>query len=411
MWMLWASYVAARLLFMLDEGVSTRNDTLRYQETGIDLTGGADTPWLMPLLFDVVSVGWFGVLQTVVSATAFVWFAIAVGRTLDDQRVRVAVMAVILLVGLSGRVVSHDTWALTESLAIALTLMLLSVLIDLRHARAWVLFAVLIPWTFVRDAHALIGVGVGLVAAVMLWRWRRPAVAAGVVVVALWGGLATQHNRFIEANNIATIVAFRADNELLDEFRSAGMPTVEEFERTGDVEALHASAEFYDWAGDEGVGTYVGYLLGHPGELASAVPEILGRDGVAWTGTTSLEFRIDAAFPRRSFGLVAVVLLAAGGAVAFGAARTRSYDRRLTLPLLVLASSVPHAVLVHHGSAIDTARHATLIGFLIVVAAWWLLALGVDRLVHHAPVHAACRSAIADAPPAPRQTTDAILPS
>jgi 4-amino-4-deoxy-L-arabinose transferase-like glycosyltransferase len=59
--------------------------------------------------------------------------------------------------------------------------------------------------------------------------------------------------------------------------------------------------------------------------------------------------------------------------------RRRGYDRRWTIPLVVLALNVPHVFLVWHGSNAELGRHSLELAISARLALWALALLLVDR--------------------------------
>lgn len=379
------SYVAAKVLMAASEGPWHQVDTQRYEMTPVGFLGEHDILWLMPAVMNLHPWAVL-VLQTVVSAVAFIVLAVAIGRQMNSDVVRVTSMAVVLLVGVSARVVVHDTSLMTESLAVSFTLVLLALATELRTAPAWAVLGTYTLWTFVRDAHALFGVVVATMIGIVLWRYGRRAVAVLVALVAVWGVAASQNNRFIEANNITTIVHYRAVNDeaLMSEFEASGMPAVAAYEASGDIADLHGDEAFQAWAGSEGSTTYMRWLVSNPVEVFDSLPHLFGGDGAIHEGIRTLEPRVDLAVPHDSFMLTAALLIAAIAMVWRRSRRGDPLDGRMTVPAVGLACVLPTALLAHFGSAINLNRHLTVPAIVLVVCAWWLFLLGIDDVVSRA---------------------------
>jgi hypothetical protein len=67
---------------------------------------------------------------------------------------------------------------------------------------------------------------------------------------------------------------------------------------------------------------------------------------------------------------------------------TRRVDRRWVLPGLLVASTIPHALLVFHGTPLELGRHGAVMSLVLVMSCWWMIALAIDtRLTAEAPSH------------------------
>ncbi len=376
------SYMAAKVLMAASEGPWHQVDTRRYEMTPVGFFGEHDILWIMPSVMNLHPWAVL-VLQSVVSALAFVFLAVAIARQMQSGALRVASMAVVLLVGVSSRVTIHDTSLMTESLALSFTLILLALATDLRAAPAWAVVSAFMMWVFVRDAHALFGVVVAAMLGAALWRCDRRKVAAAVALVAVWGVGASQNNRFIEANNTTTIVHYRAVDtpDLMAAFEASGMPVVPEYEVSGEIADLHSNPEFQAWAGHEGAMTYMRWLVTNPAVVFDSVPHLLGSDGAIHEGIRTLEPRLDLVVPHHSFMLTTALLLASVVMVWRRSRRGDDPDARMAVPALALLCVVPTTFLAHFGSAINLTRHLTVPSMVLVVCAWWLFLLAVDAEV------------------------------
>lgn len=54
-------------------------------------------------------------------------------------------------------------------------------------------------------------------------------------------------------------------------------------------------------------------------------------------------------------------------------------DRRFWLPIALLASTAPHALLVYHAAPIEIARHSTTLMLVLVTSCVWIFALSLDE--------------------------------
>ena len=374
--------VSIRLALVSQTTPAFRADTPRYLDSPVSFIGRSSQPWVLPLMYDVLGSAWAVVtIQTVLSAVAFVALAVTVAGTMRDQRVRVVTLGVILLMGLSPRVIIHDNILLSEAPAIALTALLIAAMIRF-HRSPWVALTVFTLWIFTRDAHVLLGVGVAVIAVYVAWRTSQRGVAVGFALVAVWAFGVMQVDRHIEASNVITVVVYRADAELLSAFRDAGMPDSPALALEDQAErsdALRADPGFREWAGGDGVRAYTRWIVARPVESTTdTLDAVFAPDGAAFTGIGTLDRGVGVVFPRYSFTLTGV-LLGVAGVIALRLARCGRIGRRWVLPAGVLFSALPHAALVHLGSAIELDRHAVLLGFVLMLSVWWLLLTLTDQ--------------------------------
>lgn len=378
------SYVAARLLLVIQADPYTTPDTEWYQGA-VDVFGGAERPWLIPLVHALLPDRGVMMLQTGVSATSFVVLAVALAATVRSIPIRVGLMAVVLLIGINPRVINWDPAMLSESFAISATMLLIAAFAHLdvmiaRHGAS--LLGLLVVWGFSRDAHLLIGVALCVALALFVRRAGRPVLAGAVFVVAVWLGLASFNDRTIEGFNVMTHVAQGVgadDREVFDWFVGQGMPASDGFEvepgRAPQLTALWGDDEFRTWATNEGTRAYVRYALSHPDYLLEPLTmyELDDPGPKRWHQAESFAGVWPTRATAYTIGLVAVSLLTA----VLVAGRQR-LTGRMWLAIALIASTVPHTMLVFHGSAIEHDRHSIVMQFVLVVSAWWLLALTSD---------------------------------
>ena len=387
-----AAYVVARLVIVLTMAPTWFPDTPGYE--AVSLLGGAQRPWLVPVLFAVTTDWMFVLLQTVVSAAAFAVLALTVRSTVRNARIGAALAAVVLVVGLSPRVTMWDAVLSSESLAFSLTALIVVVLARFQRTPDAAVLAMFVAWVFVRDAHVYLGVMVAPALAVMAWRQRRQVVVIGVAATMLWGVLASQNNRYIESYNVTANSTFHilSNPERTAWMVDHGMPNVDAIwiaDPFARQVALRDDPVWQAWAEDDGVTTYARFLLAHPDHLFEAVPAIVSDvgfqpesmvDGTFAPQTSPTAGPLGVLWPDEASGYVLALLCVALIGMLSVVLR-RGWDSRMTLPALLALSTVPHAFLVYHGAPLDLARHGFVLASMLIVSLWWLVALSVEAIV------------------------------
>jgi len=386
-----AGYLAVRLALIVGWSPVEVNDSASYER--ISLVGDAPRLWVYPVVRTLPN-GVVMFLQVAISAIAFVVLAAAVASTVTDRRVRVGVAGVVLALGVTPRVTVWDGVMLSESLAISMTALLLAVVVRWRALPGSVIVAAFIGWVFVRDAHAVLGVAVAACLGVLLWRERRRATAVAVAVVALWGVAATQNDRYVEGFNVTANVAHRIarDPGHLVWFERHGMPSVDTTV-TSTPEGLALQGElnsdetFQDWAAGPGATTYARFLATHPGFTLSGLAYLVADDDVIAEAMFDQPFGtytdpnaqwLSVLWPNEGsiWMTTSAVVGLAGVALLVG-----RRDRRWMLPAALIASTIPHALLVYHGAPIEIARHATVMNLVLVVGCVMAISAAVDLLL------------------------------
>lgn len=382
-----ASYVTARLAIALTYPPRIGHADSRSYRWGVSFTGNQARPWVVPLVQWALPDRGVVAFQAILSAVAFLVFAYVVACQMHDRRVSIGIAATILAVGISPRVTIFDLHLLSESIAISTTLLLLASLVHIADLPAALPIATFALWLFTRDAHlylgALVCAGVGW----WSWRNRRPVVAVGMVAVLAWGAVAARNNTVIEEYNVTANPALRATSDI-DMFRwfvDRGMPPVSDFfepDLAKRMEALLANSDYVAWLRDEGVNVYVTYLATHPRFLVSAfgnmfVDRYEGHGsmfdrGDQWMGNSPIGVPF---WPERATLFMTALVAAA----ALAALRHRRFDRRWVLPTLMLASTMPHLLLVFHATPLEYGRHGVIMALVVVLTLLWITALSVDR--------------------------------
>lgn len=384
LWIVGGCYVAARLL-VTPWTLARFYDSAGY-EGAISFTGAADRLWLVPLIFRAAPDRATIALHAVVSALAFLALAVSIASTIHRQVVRVGVMAVVLLIGMTPRVVAWDAVALSESLAISLTMLLIAVAVRWRTVPGWAIVAVFVGWVFVRDAHALIGAAVAVPMVVAAVRHRRRAVAVAVVVVSVWGVAATQNNRYVEGFNAMSFAAFKVapHDDRFDWFVEHGMPAFDRTNSRHDLrDELMTDPAFMEWAEHDGTATVARWLLANPGYVASAVPHLLTDDPLNLESAVDrprLMRQLDHSTPVELYDDLAPVVVVLSLIALAGAVLVR--DRRWWLPGLLALSAIPHTAMIYHAVPLELARHGLVMTITLLVSLVWMLALTLDTSQH-----------------------------
>ena len=357
-------------------------------------TGAHSRPWVVPALYSFVDGHAATLVQAALGGLAFVVLALAIGSTLRDQRVRCAVMVVVLMMGIAPRTTVWDVSLVSESVALSLTAILIAVLIWIDRLPWWVVATVFTLWVFTRDAHLYLGVLVLVGVAAWVWRRREWTLFVVMALVLGWAGLASRNNDTIEKYNVAMNTAWHTsqDAEMLRWFETRGMPASNALAAgsfdTRQTELLE-DERFMQWAATEGPGLYLRYLATHPEFTFEAlaavfedgdapVPQSLVDNSYSKLGDSPLGAWV--LWPSDGSMYSGLLSIAAIACLWFGA-RRRRLDGSYVLPVALLASTIPHAVLAYHATPWELGRHGAVLALVLVVSGWWLVALTVDRAV------------------------------
>ena len=415
------AYVAARIVAFLGVDAREFRDTIDYNEVAdaplnsrTFLSG--DHPPTIPFAYKLLGDGDGGRLAGQLAFSILCWLALAAtaASVLRDSWMRVLAFAAVLGFSLSIEVLLWDALLLSESISISLTAALVAAwLLFASRPSYWTVALALVvtgAWTLARDPHAYVLLMAAAVLAASL------AVRNGRVLraVALVGVLAIAATSIQSASvgykrweyPLQNIVAVRiaADPDDLDWFRDAGMPVTDEFldraekYRAGadDPFAHPAGIEnpdlrdtflpFQFWIVDEGRGAYLEFLATHPGYVADAFGDL---------DHTLLDPEVEryqSEDPPWSFGalpypfyppgpVLPLVFLTAALALAVIAARRARPPPTWAVPLFLVASSLPFAVLVWHGEVLEIDRHGLIASQFLRLGALLLLIMALDDLI------------------------------
>lgn len=385
--------VFAVLRFVAVVGIppSVFDDSASYTAANPSFTGAHERLWTVPLLYRASgSYGGIVALQTALSVACWAALAVALSRRFTNLRVKWAAFAGILVLGLTPRVTGWDTAILSESVAISFTVALLAAGLAYQ-SRRWsplVFVAVFTFWMFARDAHVYLAPFVSLI--LLIAYWRTPKLrwfAVPLVAVMVWGFLAIGNNQWVEGFNVATdIGALHNDT---DWFVARGMPHPDLFDQPADLDRAQAAWDdpnMQAWATTRGIAVYDRYLISHPAYTMRAFSALVvtdrffGTSVLDDTGTdrtsrpvlpvavTDLVWPTDARLATMALGLLAVAIMVA---------RRRPW-RGVAVPLALIATTIPHAVLVYHGSPMELGRHGVVLALVLQLSAFWILLTALD---------------------------------
>lgn len=364
---------------------------------------------LYPVLIRLVGVETpMHVLQVLLSAGATFWLAYEILRLVRNRWWGYALFIFVVLSSRNGAVQLANHVVGTEGVAFSVAAMVVAQALHVsrRPTRgSWAVLGVLVfLFTFARPSYfsvVLLGVAVLAVLA-----WRRPAqrrlfgrlAAAGAGFLLLL--VIANSGAEIESSNLYNIIPqwVLTDDELLEAFRDAGMPTGPEVmalageeQDVDDVKfASGPLADWKAWVDENGGTTYVRFLLTNP---LWVTREYLAAQGDLYTSTLSetntlldqgTAFSGEQMSPARSFGNPfypdsAVLLLLWVGGVAFGlgwAARTGiPLPPWIWLGVAMAASAPVLAVIVVFGDSVAVGRHGVGLALqlrwgLLIVTAW-----------------------------------------
>jgi hypothetical protein len=324
-------------------------------------------------------------VQWAIAVASWLTLAFVLARLV---RLRLVALVLVLLVGISPLVTIWDANVLSESLALSLTALLLAaaLLVAERPAPVRIAAAVLVAflWAGIRETDVYVLPFLLLPLAVVVRRRRAAAASLALATAAILalGVWSLEHGRrwYMPLLDVTGQRVLTSEQPFAY-FVSHGMPATPEVRAKAGkywraFEYDPRLRRFRGWILRDGQATYRGYLLTHPGyDLARP-----------W-GERSRLFapRLDVYRPpatrtvSREVGDLGLVLAAL---VALGLAAVSRPRREWVVPLAVLVSTLPHALLVWHSEPLELERHAVPLAVLtrlaiVVLAAF---ALGSMRL-------------------------------
>jgi hypothetical protein len=369
-------------------------DTPTYEQVSAasllsaDFWAGA-RPFTVPMLWKL-----FGddhvriVAHLVLSIVGWLVLAAAVAAAIQQKLVRRVAFSVVLLFSATTEVILWDPLLLSESVSLSLAALLVASWIWFVGAPGWpsvgAVLGATVLWTFVRDSHAYVSLFVAvIVLASLAHRSGRPykaALAAGLVVVSLLSiASANEGVRWYQPMRDILLNRVAADRGMEEYFETRLGP---------------------NWRDSDARRVYARYLLTHPAytfgdpffgsqttpfssaDSASALldPDLrIYNDNAADRGLPLPAAVDDAVFVHGKRSVVALVLIIVVAAAAV-AIRFRASPVWI-VPVVMLVSTVPHALVAYHLSGLEVDRHALEAALLLRVGALILALFALDALL------------------------------
>lgn len=281
----WAPWLFASMV-LLRLGAVVGIHLYRYFDSAeydiVDFSGGSRRPWATPFFYSLLpdDPRAMIVTQALLGAVAWTVLALAAAAWFRHRHVRVGVAVTIAALGLTTSVTNWDTTKLSESLAMSLTILVVTTWLNLVRrpvlGTAALVVAVSLPWVFVRQSlmpTAWMLVVAALIGLAWTWHqrgrdtevWRALAlVVAGLVLLCGMATVSYSHNQEIVRHNLTVIVMNRMapDAGRLQWFVDEGMPLPTSGGRSFDD--FDQDVTFQRWVAEEGSGTYLRFLVSHP---------------------------------------------------------------------------------------------------------------------------------------------------
>jgi hypothetical protein len=384
-------------------------DSAGYLNTPLGF--GEIRPFFVPLVYDLfTSDGSRVAAQCVFGTIAWGTLAVVVSSEIHTTILRYLTLAVFLAFGLVPELLVWDGALLSESISLslaALLIALLAVIIRRPTALALIGFAlVATTWVFTRDANAPVLLFLCLPLAVVIGlrvSWPRAGILAATAValfalstVSVDAGSRCPQWRPHASGScerwqqpMVNIIGERVlpDTGMRHYFAEHGMPTTPAvLSLTGEKASAHNWA-FYDirpfmrWVHEDARETYARYLLSHPGYTLDGLWQdreaILSGTVPTQSSFREVPFHNLLYFAGQSkLALWALVVLAFAGVVAI----RYGWDCRWAVPLVLIASTIPHAIYTYDADALEVGRHSMTLAILLRVGLMWLVLLAVDRV-------------------------------
>jgi hypothetical protein len=376
-------------------------------------------PWGTPLLWKLVpgtESTTVPIVQWLLSVAAWLILAVALYRTLERREVKLAGFAVVLAFSLVPAVAVWDGALLSESLTISLGALTVAAMLLVVRRPTWATAAILLVLTlWLAGTRATNGYLAPFllvpVALVVAGRSRRVAilVAGGAVAIAAF--------TYVTANSrqwqvpLAEIIGLRVlhNPDELRYFTARGMPVYAGLEQ--DIFASRSPLEgferapslhpFLPWFNSRARGTYAGYLLSNLGSTLGDPIRNVGGMVSPSSSTTDLQalpvrfyqapgYRDALPAPFRALFYVSSPAFLLGWAVAVlviaaGFGLSGLCRRTWWISILLIASTLPHAIIVWTGDDTSLGRHALLLAVflrlgLIVLTVQLVDAVTVGRM-------------------------------
>jgi hypothetical protein len=390
-------------------------DTPSYEETAaqplfsVSFLGGTRS-LTVPLVYKAVSSPDAQiVVQLVISTLCWLVLAVAVARAIRHELVRIPAFATVLAFSLIREVTLWDTYRLSESLTFSLMALMLAAWLELVRRpsplRAAAVLVVLFFWTFARDSNAYVVLVLATLAAVSMvdTRWRRLKLALAVGCASIFAASFASAEAGKRWQLPVKDVVFRRVLETPDMsryFAEHGLP-------------VEGNWTVPPWL-EQARGVYAGYLVRHPGYTLAApfhgrqealystpnnLRSVLVPDLGPYNTNEGIGFMRPPHVLRQIFfqqdlrALLALVAGAAAVAIAVGG-RVRP-ELVWIVPVVILATTYPHLLVVWHFSGYEVDRHALQAAILLRLGAFLLFLFALDRAVRAvsaSPCSTPCRT-------------------
>jgi hypothetical protein len=351
-------------------------------------------PWGVPLFYKVLPgplTTTVPLLQLSLSIACWLAFALVLGRMIGGLGGKLLV-SVALAFSLVPAVTIWDGALLSESPSLSLGVLLLALLALLLRTPSWRLAALLLVagllWAGLRVTNGFLLLFLVIPAAALVWPRRRTVAAvlgAGACVIAVLTFLSANVRQWQVP--LAGQIAGRAlhDPDERAYFVSHGMPVRPGLEHLlwtsrvplSRLEQTRALDWFLPWFNHSGRATLRGWLLSHP-ERSIGDPirhlDLLAAPSSSTTDLQALPLSIYTSTGYRGglpdavsrvlypTGAQPIFAATAAGLVLLVGLLTMGPPRMVfALPLIILLSTIPHAVIVWNGDATSLGRHALLL--------------------------------------------------
>jgi hypothetical protein len=390
--------------------------TYEYQQSVGDFLAGL-RPWTVAVLYHLVPDETLrGYAQVTVALICWLALAAVVAASIRDTRLRIIAFATTLALSLAPNVLGWDFVLLSESVSLSLAAAFVAAWLAFIGWMRWqtlvVLVAIALLWIFTRDSNAYVVLTTVVLLAISLAvrgkRRLRGAALGGMVLVFAASYISytagpsyhTPDATRLEGRWVPSLLdilgkrAFK-DPQAVAYFESHGMPVNQPLRSVIEQPVAHhpefletpGLTSFRRWIASHGRTTYVRYSLEHPGygiqapaedwrvllfpnvssyyELprGAPLPEVVEQNVYAGSVGTMLFYTV-------------IAVTVAGWAAWRGAMRLAC-----VVPAGLLLSTIPHALVIWHGSGLELERHAISLAVLFRVAIILLLFLSVDALL------------------------------
>jgi hypothetical protein len=411
-------YVALRLVAMggLDPVRWPDTATYEYQESVGDFLAGL-RPWTVAVLYHLVPDDTLrGYAQLTVALVCWLTLAAVVAALIRDSGLRIIAFATTLALSLAPNVLGWDFVLLSESMSLSLAAAFVAAWLAFISWMRWqtlvALVAIAVLWIFTRDSNAYVVLTAIVLLAISLAvrgkRRLRAAALVGMVLVFAASYVSytagpsyhTPDGTRLEGRWVPSLLDILGkrvfkDPDAVAYFESHGMPVNQRLRSLIEQPDAHhpefletpGLTSFRRWIASNGRPTYIRYSLEHPGygirapardwrillfpdvlsyyELprGAPLPEVV-RENIYAGGVGTMLF-------------YTVISVTVGGWAAWRG------DMRLAciVPVGLLLSTIPHALVIWHGSGLELPRHALSLAVLFRVGILLLLFFSIDALL------------------------------